>query len=217
MTMFAKSTLPDEQFDSLSVSWSGTCPTAPQQSPTLPWSISFSTPEDISPIFILTLDTLIRPQLAIFFERIHAMIPVFPRAHIFSRLTDPEQLQSPTFVSLILSMVSLSLIHPLQPSEISNASARARKSKLLMDEILRLRSKWTWGIRPSVEAAATSYMIFGAMNEMGYADAARLKLKEAIGIGESLRLGEASGYIGMERDELGRRSRLFAILAITER
>ncbi|ORY29329.1 hypothetical protein BCR39DRAFT_174122 [Naematelia encephala] len=191
--------------------------TATDPTPLPSWSIPFGPPDDISPMTTLTLDSLIRPQLEIFFERIYPMIPIFPASHVYSRLLDPEQLQSPTFVSLVLSMVALSLIHPLHPSELPTRPTRARQSKVLMDEVMRLRSKWDWGCRPSVEGATTSYMMFGTLFELGHAEGARLRLKEAIGLGEGMRLGDARGYVGMERDEIGRRGRLFWVLAVTER
>ncbi|WVW79632.1 hypothetical protein I302_101601 [Kwoniella bestiolae CBS 10118] len=183
----------------------------------LPWSMPFCPPEDISPILTLTLETLVKPQLEIFFERVYPMIPIFPRTYVMGRLSDVESHQNRTFVALILSMVSLSLIHPLKPEEVQNRPTRAKQSKTLMDEVIRLRSKWDWASQASVEGATTSYMLFGTMFELGHAEGARLRLKEAIGIGELLRLDEVRTYTGVEPDEARRRMRLYWVLGITER
>ncbi|WWC98224.1 hypothetical protein V866_005115 [Kwoniella sp. B9012] len=183
----------------------------------VPWSMPFCPPEDVSPILTLTLETLVKPQLEIFFERVYPMIPIFSRSYIMGRLLDVESHQNRTFVALILSMVSLSLIHPLKPEEIPHRPTRAKQSKTLMDEVIRLRSKWDWASQASVEGATTSFMLFGTMFELGHAEGSRLRLKEAIGIGELLRLDEVRTYTSVEPDEARRRMRLYWVLGITER
>jgi len=182
-----------------------------------PWSLQFAPPEDVSPIYTLTLDTLIKPQLQVFFDRVYPMLPVFSRSYIMSRLDDPESQQNRTFVSLVLSMCALSLVHPLRSDELSSQPTRAKQCKTLMDEALRLRSRWDWGITPRVQAATASYMMFGALFELGYAEGARMKLREAIGMGEALSLATTKGYVGVEPDEARRRLRLFWVLSVTER
>ncbi|WWC89638.1 uncharacterized protein L201_004563 [Kwoniella dendrophila CBS 6074] len=183
----------------------------------MPWSLPFCPPEDVSPVLTLTLETLVKPQLEIFFDRVYPMIPIFSRSFIFGRLSDVESHQNRTFVALILSMVSLSLIHPLKPEEVQHRPTRAKQSQTMMDEVIRLRSKWDWASQPSVEASTTSYMLFGTMFELGHTEGARLKLRESIGIGELLRLDDVRAYIGIEHDEARRRMRLFWVLGITER
>ncbi|WWC63758.1 uncharacterized protein I303_106363 [Kwoniella dejecticola CBS 10117] len=185
--------------------------------PIIPSYLPFYPPEDVSPVLTLTLDTLIKPQLEIFFERIYPMMPIFSPTFIFGRLSDVEAHQNRTFVALILAMCSLSLIHPLKPDEVPQRTTRAKQSKTLMDEVLRLRSKWDWSSQASVESATTSYMLFGTMFELGHAEGARLRLKEAIGIGELLKLDDIRTYVGIEADEARRRMRLFWVLGITER
>ncbi|KAK8861776.1 hypothetical protein IAR55_002599 [Kwoniella newhampshirensis] len=177
----------------------------------------FVPPEDVSPIFTLTLDTLIKPQLERFFDRVYPMIPVFSRSYILSRLDDPESQQNRTFVALVLSMCALSLVHPLRSDELASRPHRAKQCKILIDEALRLRSRWDWGLTPRVQAATASYLMFGALFELGYADGARIKLKEAIGMGEALSLASRRGHAGIELDEARRRLRLFWILSVTER
>ncbi|WRT69313.1 uncharacterized protein IL334_006297 [Kwoniella shivajii] len=186
-------------------------------STSIPWSLPFCPPEDVSPILTLTLETLIKPQLEVFFERVYPMIPIFPRSFVFGRLEDVEYHQNRAFVALILAMVSLSLIHPLKPEEVRSRPTRAKQSQTLMDEVYRLRSKMDWASQTSVEGATTSFVMFGALFELGHAEGSRLRLREALGIGELLKLDEARTYMNVEPDEARRRMRLFWVLGITER
>lgn len=173
--------------------------------------------EDICPLLTLTLDTLIKPQLEIFFERIYSMMPVFTRSEILNRLYQPEAQQDKTFVSLILAMTALSLVHPLQQSEMVTKATRARQATMLLDESARLSARWDHGCGGTVEGVLTSYLMFGTLFELGYQDGARLRLREAISLGESMRLEQPQAYAGMGQVEARRRIRMFWILAVTER
>lgn len=185
--------------------------------PSMDWNMPFRPPEDISPIFTLTMDSLIKPQLNIFFERVYPMLPIFDQETIFAGLRSTERLQDRAFVALVLSMVSLSLIHPLMPEEINFKAARVKQSKMLMDEACRLRAKWDYGCQATVEGATTSYLMFGTLFELGFAEGSRFRLQEAISTGDQLRLDCASTYLGLDKDEAQRRMRLFWVLAVTER
>ncbi|WVR07710.1 hypothetical protein IAU60_004752 [Kwoniella sp. DSM 27419] len=183
----------------------------------LDWNMPFEPPEELSPLFTLTLDLLLQPQLEVFFDRIYPMLPIFSRAEIMARIEDPQRVREPTTMALILAMVALSLIHPLMPEELAQKTNRIKRSKMLMDEACRLRGKWDYGCRPSVEAILTSYLMFGTLFELGQADGARFRLKEAISLGEAMRLDRASAYQGLDQDECQRRMRMFWVLAVTER
>ena len=173
--------------------------------------------EDISPILTLTLETLIKPQIEIFFQRIHPMIPIFPPSYIYSRINDHDTMQDRGFVAMILSMTSLSLIHPLNADEIRQKQTRSKQAKALMDEACRLRGRWDYGSSATFEAVMMSYFMFGAMFELGHAAGARLRLKEAISLGEMMGLDNANMYVGLEPEEIRRRMRLYWVLAVTER
>lgn len=118
---------------------------------------------------------------------------------------------------MILSMAALSLIHPLHPDEVAFRHTRAKQSKLLMDEACRLRSKWDHGCAPTVEGILTSYHMFGALFELGKAGGSRMRLREAISMGEAMRLDKAGSFRFMGSEETNRRMKLFWILSITER
>jgi len=173
--------------------------------------------EDISPLLTLTLDNLIKPQLEVFFERIFPMIPIYTSREIFARLQSPAYLRNESFVSMILSMAALSLIHPLHRHEVSQRHTRAKQAKLLMDEACMLRARWDHGCSPTVEGILTSFCMFGALFELGQPAGARMRLKEAVAMGEAMRLDNAGSYANLSEHEANRRHKLFWMLAVTER
>lgn len=114
-------------------------------------------------------------------------------------------------------MTALSLIHPLHNNEVVQRPTQAKQAKTLMDEACRLRARWDYGCAPTAEAVMTSYLMFGTLFELGQGAGARLRLKEAVSMGEAMRLDDMGSYVGMEREEARRRKRLFWVLAVTER
>jgi hypothetical protein len=168
-----------------------------------------------SPMFTLSLDTIIRPQIAVFFSRIAPMIPVFSAAYIQSRLDGTHH--SRDFVGMILAMTALSLVHPLNVHEALQRPTRIRQAQILMDEALRLRAGWQFGTTATVEGIMTSYLMFGTLYEMGHAAGAKLRLREAVSLGETLRLDDPRSYLGLDREEALRRLKTYWVLSVTER
>ncbi|WVF71046.1 hypothetical protein IAT40_005843 [Kwoniella sp. CBS 6097] len=180
------------------------------------WNAPSEPSEDVSPILTLTFDSLIRPQLEIFYERIYPMMPIFTYQEIMTRFNDPTSRYNVDYITMMLSMASLSLIHPLYPHEISERHNRAKQSKLLMDEVCRLRAKWNHGCQPSIEGIMTSYCMFGALFELGQDAGARMRLKEAVSMGESMDL-DTSWDGSVDGMEVQRRFKMYWILGVTER
>jgi len=181
------------------------------------FDVPFTPPEDISPILTLTLETLVKPQLDVFFVRIFPMMPVFPPSYTFSRLSDPHAIRCPDFVAMILSMSALSLIHPLMSHEMVEKVARAKKAKVLLDEACRLMARWDHGSKVTLEAIMANYLMFGTLFELGHTGPARLRLKEAVHLGAEMCLDRVESYQGLELYERKRRLRMYWVLAVTER
>ena len=180
------------------------------------WTVP-STNEQISPLFSNVLESMIKPQLEVFFIRVYPMIPIFTRQEIMSNMQDPRQMRRPGFVALVLSMAALSLVHPLEASEMVYKPIRGQQATILMDEACRLVASWDHGCDPSVESILISYLMFGTLFELGHAAGARLRLKEAVTMGEAMHLDLGWGYQSCGPEESARRTRLFWVLAITER
>lgn len=181
------------------------------------FNLPFTPPEDISPILTLTLETLIKPQLDVFFVRIFPMMPVFPPSYVFSRVADPHSLRCPDFVAMILSMSALSLIHPLMSHEMVEKMTRAKKAKVFLDEACRLMARWDHGSHVTLEAVMAKYLMFGTLFELGHTGPARLRLKEAINLGSEMYLDKVESYSGLDIAETKRRLRMYWVLAVTER
>lgn len=181
------------------------------------YNMPFTTPEDASPILTLTLESLIRPQLDTFYDRIYPMMPVFPPSYLFARLADPVSLGQPDFVALILAKCAMSLIHPLLTHEMPQRPMRLRQAKILLDEACRLLAKWNYGCQVTLEAVMASYLMFGILFEMGQTAGAKLRLKEAIAMGETMELNLPTSYHNLGTAEVKRRMRMYWVLAVTER
>ena len=181
------------------------------------FNVPFTPPEDISPILTLTLETLVKPQLDVYFVRIFPMMPVFPPSYTFSKLSDPSAIRCPDFVAMILSMCALSLIHPLMSHEMVEKVARAKKAKVLLDEACRLMARWDHGSNVTLEAVMAKYLMFGTLFELGHTGPARLRLKEAVHLGAEMCLDRVESYQGLEPLERKRRLRMYWVLAVTER
>jgi hypothetical protein len=171
---------------------------------------------EICPLLTLTLETLIRPQLEVFFERVYPMIPVFPHDEVMSRINGAG-LNDRDFVAMILTMTALSLVHPLKLEEAAQKPTRARQATMLLDEACRLSARWDYGCASTIEGVLTSYLMFGTLFELGHAAGARMRLRESISMGEAMKLDEPSAYAGLEPREARRRMRMYWILAVTER
>jgi hypothetical protein len=179
-------------------------------------SVGFAPPDEICPLLTLTLDSLIRPQLNVFFERVYPMIPVFARDEVLLRLNSTG-LRDRDFIAMILSMTALSLVHPLNASEELQRVTRARQATMLLDEACRLSARWDYGCAASTESVLTSYLMFGTLFELGHASGARMRLRESISMGEAMRLDDPEAYAGLDSNEARRRMRMYWILAVTER
>jgi hypothetical protein len=170
-----------------------------------------------SPIVRLAIDSLILPQLALFFKRIHPMIPVFSPAYVYEKIAIQTHHTDPDFCAMLLALTSLTLIHPLAPEERAGKDGRREHAKMLLAEGCRLRDAWDFGSRSHFTAAMTSYFMFGALFELGQAEAARMRLREALSLGEIMGLHKKEGYDLNDPLEAQRRLRLFWVLTVTER
>ena len=145
------------------------------------------------------------------------MLLVIPPSYIDERISVPAWHRRPDFVAMVLSMTALSLIHPLYEHEVKERTIRAKQSKTLLEEACRLSARWDHGSFPTIESIMTSYLIFGVLLELGHMDGARLRLKEALSLGETMRLDDPATYYAIDATEAERRRRMYWVLAVTER
>ncbi|OZJ04149.1 hypothetical protein BZG36_03125 [Bifiguratus adelaidae] len=90
-------------------------------------------------------NSVLIPQIALFFERIHPIMPVFTRACLFTRLDQSHQNTDPQFGAMLLAMSSLALIQPVQAAERSNVKSNVRRAVKLLEECARMRCSSLFG------------------------------------------------------------------------
>jgi hypothetical protein len=176
--------------------------------------------EEVDPLS----DSVLIPNLALFYEKLGGVMPVFSRNWLFSKLDKDDHHHDAQFAAMLLAMSALTVIQVQQTTPGKDKKAerqekkrrRARAVKLL-DEALKAREGPFMGQHVSLEACFTSFCIFGALFGLGEHSAAWYRLREAITLGHLCRLHEPASYEGLAKDEAERRLRAYWILAITER
>ena len=163
------------------------------------------------------IDSLIRPQLEVYFDRINPMMPVLMREDILGHLDDSTWLDDRDNLALVLVASALALLHPMTAEEKSQRHKRERQAIMLLDQACHLVAAWDYGCRGTVEKTLTSFFMFGILHELGHVEEARMRLRDAITMGDSMELDKRSSYQALSPYEGGRRLRLFYILAMTER
>ncbi|KAM3581906.1 hypothetical protein VKS41_006062 [Umbelopsis sp. WA50703] len=162
-------------------------------------------------------DSILIPRIAIFFERLHPIIPVFTRAWLFTRLDKSHQYTDRQFAAMLLAMSSLSLIQPVHSSAGSNMKLNTKCAVNLLKECVRIRSVPTFGKKPTLDMVLTSFYMFACFFGLEEDESAWFRLREAITLGQILKIHEPSAYESLDHDERERRLRTYWILAITER
>lgn len=170
-----------------------------------------------SSLLFLTLDSIVRPRIDDFLVHIQPMIPVFDRAYVEHLLADSVKLKTREHAALLLAMTALSLVHPLNAEQISQRPRRIREAALYADEALRLGRRWDFGQTATFEACMASYLLFGLMHEMDAGHGAKLRLCEAVTLGEAMGLDDAETYRGLTAAKLEQRMTLYWVLGVTER
>lgn len=177
--------------------------------PAIPISTDF-----LSHVFI---ESLIRPQVEVYFERINPMMPVLTREEILGNLGEPSWLANRDNLALVLAVAGIALVHPWTTEEKAQRCNREKQAMMLLDQACHLVAAWDYGCVGTVEKTLTSFIMFGILHELGHIWGARIRLRDTITMGDSMQLNNRLAYSGLDACEARRRLRLFYILAVTER
>lgn len=169
-------------------------------------------------------DSVLIPTLALFYERLGGVMPVFSRTWLFSRLDRDDHQNDPHFAAMLLAMSALTEIQAQPNTEARERKAnrmtsrkrRARAVKLL-EEALKVRESPFMGQSVALEQCCTSFFVFATLFGLGEHLAGWYRLRESITIAHLCRLHEPQSYEGLPKDEAERRLRMYWLLAITER
>ncbi|TKY85981.1 hypothetical protein EX895_004806 [Sporisorium graminicola] len=162
-------------------------------------------------------DSVLIPSIAIFFERLQSIMPVFTRAWIFGKIDRGEHRADPQLGAMLIALSAFALCQPVDSSDPVDGSSRKRKVRRLLEESVKMRNSAFLGSHPSLEAIMASFFIFGTLFGLGEENAAWFRLREAVTLGYLLRIHETSSYEHLDKDEQERRLRAYLLLAITER
>ena len=162
-------------------------------------------------------DSVLIPSIAIFFERLQSIMPVFTRAWIFGKIDRGEHRTDPQLGAMLIALSAFALCQPVDSADPVDSSSRKRRVRRLLEESVKMRNSAFLGSHPSLEAIMASFFIFGTLFGLGEENAAWFRLREAVTLGYLLRIHETSSYENLDKDEQERRLRAYLLLAITER
>lgn len=164
-------------------------------------------------------DSVLIPTLALFYERLGGVMPVFSRTWIFSRMDRDDQHNDAQFAAMLMAMSALTLIQVQPEDKERRQSSRKRRQRAiqLLEEALKMREGLFMGQLPTLEATCTSFFVFAALFGLGEHSAAWYRLREAVTLGHLCKLHEPASYEHLPKDEAERRLRAYWLLAITER
>ncbi|SNX82121.1 related to transcription activator amyR [Melanopsichium pennsylvanicum] len=162
-------------------------------------------------------DSVLIPSIAIFFERLQSIMPVFTRAWIFGKIDKGEHRTDPQLGAMLIALSAFALTQPVDSADPVDGPSRKRRVRRLLEESVKMRNSAMLGSHPSLEAIMASFFIFGTLFGLGEENAAWFRLREAATLGYLLRIHETSSYEHLDKDEQERRLRAYLLLAITER
>ncbi|KAI9889831.1 MAG: hypothetical protein M1814_004933 [Vezdaea aestivalis] len=177
------------------------------------------TTESLSPDIwpaVISEESLI-PWLNVYYERLYPTIPVLDQSTLYSDIFEKRHRTDAQFGAMILSLCAFALTQPIQFNERSNSTSRATQANLLMEEATKMRSCSNFGEVPTLEAVLTSFYLFASLFGSNQHNAAWLRLREAVDLGETLGLPSLETYYGLDPKERERRLRTYLVLSITER
>ncbi|BFZ63829.1 hypothetical protein YB2330_004961 [Saitoella coloradoensis] len=169
------------------------------------------------------------PRLKTFFERMSPIMPVYTRSWIFGRIEKGEHRTHRQFAAMLLALCAFTLVQPLQAGDPGTPEDRKREAEKLLEECVRIKSgaffpcdrrlnenevaSSPWGL----EGCLTSFYHFGCLFGMSQDDAAWFRLREAVTLGQLLKIDDPTAYDALPLDEQERRIRTYWLLSITER
>ena len=200
----------------------------PQAPPPISFQISPPHPPPSLSWLRVAFDSVLRPQLAIYFERCHPTIPFFDPAWFWARVERAEHVASADFAALVLAVAAFALVQPVQSTDPNcSIESRARQAVDLLDEALRLRPTVLLGDELSLETCIVSFFAFGILFGLQQSNAGYYRLKECLSIAQTLGLDSDHGTSGelaaaaaaaaTDPELRAMRLRTYWILGVTER
>lgn len=118
---------------------------------------------------------------------------------------------------MLLSLCAFALTQPIEIAEVLTASNRATQAQTTMNEAIKMRGSSVFGEHPTIEAVLISFFLLGCLFGSNQSNAARLRLREASDLAQTMRLDDPASYAELPAEERGQRLRTYLVLPITER
>ncbi|KAH7070005.1 hypothetical protein BKA63DRAFT_519949 [Paraphoma chrysanthemicola] len=162
-------------------------------------------------------DTIPR-LITLFMEQLHPSMPVFKVSYIIDGIRNQRFLHDRSFSALLHGISALVVFQILQnSSRRRNESFRVEQAESLLAEAVRLHSHADLGESPMLNHVLTSMFLFGCQFCKGNHHAAKLRLREAVTLAETMGLDDPQTYTGISGGEKERRMRTYLCLTVIHR
>lgn len=184
--------------------------------PSIPPTVQTSNQAIFQKPYVAINDSVIGSLIQIFLDRLHMSMPFFKRSYLINNLNAERHHYDSQFAALILAICTLTVLQPRQAQDSALLPDDVKPDDLLQNSI-RLHSGTQFGQAPTLEAILTSTFLFACHFCLGQDNAAWVRLREAITLGEILGLHDPSAYQNVGASEKDRRQRAYLCLTILER
>jgi hypothetical protein len=176
-------------------------------------AVQFTEPMNFPP---LVDNATLMSLIGVFKDRLLPVMPFFKGSYLTKHLASDRLVKDAQFRAMILAICALTLLQPQQTND-KGTPLHQINADLLIEEAMRLHSRPDFGESPTIAGVLTSTFLFACQFCKGRDNAAWLKLREAISLGELLNLHNARGYVDVDSDERDLRKRTYICLIVLER
>jgi len=154
--------------------------------------------------------------IGVFVDRLLPVMPFFKGSYLTKHIASDRLNIDTQFRAMISAICALTLLQPQQTND-KGTPLHKINADLLIEEAIRLHSRPDFGESPTIAGVLTSTFLFACQFCKGRDNAAWLKLREAISLGELLNLHNPRGYVDLDLDERDLRKRTYICLIVLER
>lgn len=157
------------------------------------------------------------PWIDVYFKRLHPTIPILNRTTLYRDMLVRKHHQDSQYGAMLLSLCAFAMSQPIQIHERASTPSRAVQANMLMTECVKMRVAADFGEEPSIEMILTSFFLFACLFQNAKHKAARLRLREAVDLAQTLGLHLPTSYEGLGAETREQWLRSYLVLSVTER
>lgn len=157
------------------------------------------------------------PWINVYFKRLHPTMPFLNRGNLFHAMLLRKHHTNPQFGAMLLGLAAFAMTQPIQIHERASTPSRSAQARMLMGESAKMRVDVAFGQNPSIEMILTSFFMFACLFDSQQHKAARLRLREAIDLANSLGLHSPQSYDNLDGETKEQWLRTYLVLSVTER